>query len=260
MCGCIRGKERRNLGTDDILRKRQATRKKRNHEYKTPRANSYLIVTEGTRTEPLYFWGLQKLIQQTVGGHVNIVAPQIDIHGEGISTMNLLAAAERYVKSARILYQNVWIVFDKDDFQDFDEAIRKGEQMGYHVAWSNPSFEYWLYLHFDFSVASLPRDEWTRKLDEKFRQYHIGDGRYRKNDEAIYEHMNTHGGVNTAIRNARSRMKQYEDARSGMKGHESARSGISGTKGYIVPISPSAYDPGTMVYQLVEELTGYLGA
>lgn len=43
------------MGTDDLFKKRRAARKQRRYEYKTPRANSFLIVTEGERTEPLYF-------------------------------------------------------------------------------------------------------------------------------------------------------------------------------------------------------------
>ena len=40
------------MGTDDLFKKRRETRKQRQHETKTPKANSYLIVTEGKRTEP----------------------------------------------------------------------------------------------------------------------------------------------------------------------------------------------------------------
>lgn len=72
------------MGTDDLFKKRRADRKKRKHEYRMPRANSYLIVTEGTRTEPLYFRGIQKLIQDKLGGNVDVVElPVIDIKGEG---------------------------------------------------------------------------------------------------------------------------------------------------------------------------------
>ena len=59
------------MGTDDLFKKRRETRKQRKHDYKTPRANSFLIVTEGERTEPLYFKGLQKLICEKIGGSVD---------------------------------------------------------------------------------------------------------------------------------------------------------------------------------------------
>lgn len=76
------------MGSDDLFKKRREARTQRKHEYKTTKANSYLIVTEGERTEPLYFKGMQKLIQEKVGGVVD--------------------------------------VFDKDDFDDFDQAIQEG--------------------------------------------------------------------------------------------------------------------------------------
>ena len=52
------------MGSDDLFKKRRQKRKQRKHEFKTPKANSFLIVTEGERTEPLYFKGLQKLIKE----------------------------------------------------------------------------------------------------------------------------------------------------------------------------------------------------
>lgn len=115
------------MGTDDIFKKRRAARKQRKHEFKMPKANSYLIVTEGKRTEPLYFKSLQKLILQKIGGRVEVVeAPVIEISGEGCSTEKLIEAADRIVKDAKMIYQNVWLVFDRDDFMDFDTAIRNG--------------------------------------------------------------------------------------------------------------------------------------
>ena len=46
------------MGSDDLFKKRREARKKRSHEFKTPKANSYLIVTEGECTEPYYFNGV----------------------------------------------------------------------------------------------------------------------------------------------------------------------------------------------------------
>lgn len=225
------------MGSDDLFKKRRAERKQRRHEYKVPKANSYLIVTEGKRTEPFYFNGLKKLIAEKVGGMVNVIeAPMIDIEGKGTSTGKLIELAEKIVKEAKVIYQNIWIVFDKDDFEDFDQAIKEGTERGYHIAWSNQSFEYWLYLHFNYTDSALHRDEWNRKLDEIFKQYQLGDGGYRKNYENIYELVDTFDGVNTAIRNAKRRMSGYDPLRE----------------------KPSQYDPGTQVHCLVEELKGYL--
>ena len=225
------------MGTDDIFKKRRADRKRRNHEFKVPKANSYLIVTEGKRTEPLYFKGIQKLILQKIGGSVDVVeAPVIEISGEGCSTGKLIEVADRIVKEAKIIYQNIWIVFDRDDFSDFDRAIDIGISKGYKMAWSNQSFEYWLYLHFEYSDSALHRDEWTKKLNDIFKKFQLGDGCYRKNYENIYDIVDIFGGVNTAIKHAKSRMKDYDKR----------------------IIKPSQYDPGTMIFQLVSELKKYL--
>lgn len=225
------------MGTDDLFKKRREARKQRKHEYKTPKANSYLIVTEGERTEPLYFKGLQNLIKDKIGGMVEVVeAPVIDVYGEGCSTGKLIEVTEQMIKKANILYQNVWVVFDKDDFEDFDQAINDGKDKGYKIAWSNQSFEYWLYLHFYYSDSALHRDDWSEKLDSIFKQYHLGDGTYQKNYEDIYNMVDSFDGVNTAIKNAKRRMAAF-------------REGVD---------NPSEYDPGTMVYRLVQELKVYL--
>lgn len=225
------------MGTDDLFKKRREARKQRQHDIRTPKANSYLIVTEGKCTEPLYFEGLRKLISEKIGGTVDIVAnPTIEICGKGCATSKLIEVTEQMVKEAKILYQNVWVVFDKDDFEDFDEAVKEGLRKGYKVAWSNQSFEYWLYLHFNYSDAALHRDEWNKKLDEIFAEYNLGNGIYQKNYENIYELVNTYDGVNTAIKNAKRRMTNF-------------RIGID---------KPSEFDPGTTVHELVRELKSYL--
>lgn len=225
------------MGSDDLFRKRREERKQRRHEYKNPRANSFLIVTEGKCTEPFYFEGLGKRIKEKVGGTVEIVEkPVVDIYGEGCSTGTLIDVADQIVKEAKIIYQNVWIVFDRDEFRDFDQAIKAAEDKGYHVAWSNPSFEYWLYLHFHYSDSALYRKEWNRKLDEIFKQYHLGDGKYAKNYKNIYEQVDVFDGVNNAINNAKRRMSRFNREE----------------------YKPSEYDPGTTVHKLVEKLKRYL--
>ncbi|MCI9251940.1 MAG: RloB domain-containing protein [Lachnospiraceae bacterium] len=225
------------MGSDDLFKKRREDRKRRQHEYKNPKANSFLIVTEGERTEPFYFKGMEKLIKEKLGGVIDIIeAPIIDIHGEGCSTGKLIETAERFVKDAKILYQNIWVVFDKDDFEDFDQAVREGMRKGYKLAWSNQSFEYWLYLHFYYSDSALHRDGWNKKLDEIFKQYHLGTGKYQKNYENIYNIMNTYGSVDLAIKNAKRRMADFEKRDR----------------------KPSEYDPGTTVYKLAEELKQFI--
>lgn len=225
------------MGTDDLFKKRREERKRRDYGFKQPRANSFLIVTEGKKTEPLYFKGMQKLIEERIGGTINVVEiPLIDIFGEGIATRKLIEKTEELVNRAKVIYQNIWVVFDKDDFEDFDQAIEEAEKRGYKVAWSNQCFEYWIYLHFYYSDSALHRDEWSRKLNEIFQQYDLGDGMYQKNDADIFANADRYDGVNTAIKHAKRRMAEFDRIKR----------------------KPSEYDPGTTVYLLVEELKNYL--
>ncbi len=227
------------MGTDNIFKKRQKQRAKRKSEIKVPKANSYLIVTEGERTEPLYFGGLKKLIEEKLGGNIDIKeagAISIEICGEGRSTNRLIEMTEKIVRDSTILYQNIWVLFDKHDFDDFDEAIKAGKDKGYNIAWSNQCFEYWLFLHFFYSDSALHRTEWVQKLDEIFKNLNIKKGKYQKNYEDIYEIVNTYGSTEVAIKNAKRRMANFDINRE----------------------KPSEYDPGTQVHILVAELCTYL--
>ncbi len=104
----------------------------------------------------------QMQAENQIGGNIEVVeVPEIEIHEEGCGTGKLIEVTERIVKEARILFQNVWVVFYKDDFEDFDHAIAVGQKKEYKIAWSNQSFEYWLYLHFYYSDSALHREEWN---------------------------------------------------------------------------------------------------
>ena len=48
----------------------------------------------------------------------------------------------------------------------------------------------WLPTYFSAAIKHrmfLHRDEWNKKLDEIFKQYNLGDGKYQKNYENIYD-------------------------------------------------------------------------
>lgn len=51
------------MGTDDLFKKRREARKQRQYEKRQPKANSFLIVTEGERTEPYLFFRSEKINQ-----------------------------------------------------------------------------------------------------------------------------------------------------------------------------------------------------
>lgn len=217
------------VGTDDLFKKRRKEKKGRQHEMRLPKADSIFIVTEGEKTEPAYFQALASKVIAARGGNIDV-----RIEGLGRGTTSLVEKAAELLARSPKVFQHVWVVFDKDDFDDFDEAILLAREYGFNVAWSNQAFEYWLLLHFEFSDAALDRSDWTRKLDALFRQRGIREKGYEKNLSDIYEIVTTFGSEQFAISNAKC-------MRDGFKGR-----------------SPSSCDPSTTVYELVELLNSFL--
>lgn len=223
------------MGSDDLFKKRHAKLQERKKETRTPKPNSFLIVSEGEKTEPLYFDGLANYINEKYGKSIDIEKPLITPRGEGKCTVGLVEKAAKIAARAPIRYSQVWVVFDKDDFDDFDEAVALAEKYGFRVAWSNQSFEYWIYLHFNFSDSALHRDDWVDKLSKIFKDLGINDTGYLKNDPNIFKIATTYGSLKFAVSNA-----------------------IRVAKSYNNKTKPSLCDPCTMVYLLITELKPYL--
>lgn len=58
--------------------------------------------------------------------------------------------------------EHVWVVFDRDEHCDIDEAMRNAYANGIEVAFSTPSFDLWLLLH--FAPGPPPRVSGDNKL------------------------------------------------------------------------------------------------
>lgn len=118
---------------------------------------SFLIVCEGEKTEPDYF----KAFRMT--------AATIKAVGQAMNTMTLVNKAisirEADQKRKRV-YDQCWVVFDKDDFpaKDFNQAIQLAEKNGFRVAYSNQAFEYWFLLHYNLYTGAIHRNQYKDVL------------------------------------------------------------------------------------------------
>lgn len=92
------------MGTDEFFKKRRARLDERKKELKTPMPNSFLIVSEGTKTEPYYFDGLAKYINEKYGNGIDVEKPLIDTCGEGRCTVSLIEETDRIVSRSKIIY------------------------------------------------------------------------------------------------------------------------------------------------------------
>lgn len=155
----------------------------------------FLIVCEGERTEPNYFKELVKDRYSEVRSE--------EIVGEGRSTCALVKRTEEIrdmlERQRQLKFDRVWVVFDKDDFNDFNEAIVLAESKGYGAAWSNEAFELWYLLHFVYLDSAISRADYIKKLENEIRKADgCGDFRYRKNAPGIYRLLQRIGNESQA--------------------------------------------------------------
>lgn len=143
----------------------------------------FLIVTEGKNTEPSYFEHLKNMCPNVF----------LKVEGMGMGTSNLVNSVKSIKceeeKKARINFDEVWVVFDKDTFSDFDEAIKLAERKKYKVAYSNQAFEYWIILHFyDHQGGSMDRKRYVKKINQGLENFKLKyDKRSKKIDDKIFE-------------------------------------------------------------------------
>lgn len=128
-------RQRQRLTPD--LRRRRATRNPR---------KSFLIFCEGANTEPGYFKAIRR----------RYIRALIDIEiisGVGVP-MTIVDLAREEIKLRRgnkegswEMRDEIWVVFDRNEHQRFDEAVQLCRDNKIFVARSNPCFELWLILH-----------------------------------------------------------------------------------------------------------------
>lgn len=189
-----------------------------------------LIVTEGTKTEPNYFFALKELINGKGNNRV-----QLEIKGSGKNTTDLFEYAKKLADKSLNGYRNVWLVYDLDDFphdrfnitERLCEENSVEDEITYHAIWSNQCIELWFLLHFSYMHSDLRRNEYFPKLTECLKE----NGKYMKNRSDMFEILLPH--LDTAIANA----KKLNEENKGR--------------------TPAQSTPGTKMYELMEKFKPY---
>ncbi|MFZ5910717.1 MAG: RloB family protein [Chloroflexota bacterium] len=173
----------------------------------------FLIVCGGEKTEPNYFRSFR----------VNAV---VEVKGTGRSPMGVVEYAQK-IRCEE--YTQVWVVFDRDDFdaEEFNRSIRQAGETGFRVAYSNEAFELWYVLHFGYQNTALSRRDYQKILTEKLGKT------YKKNDIHLYADLLAR--QNEAIANAQRLFEVHQPYHN-----------------------PAADNPCTTVHLLVMELNKYL--
>lgn len=137
---------------------------------------SIIIYTEGKNTEPFYFEKLQKLCLNSIVIKVipcgkSTLAVIEDAKNDFTDKYGNVLKDDKGVlfkkKSDNTLYNQVWCVFDEDNFKGkFNDAIHKAKSLGFNIGISNKCFELWLYLHFHLQQECKSNDDYKRLLTE----------------------------------------------------------------------------------------------
>lgn len=165
-------------------------------------AECTLIVCEGAKSEPLYFKDLRRRLRLT--------AVQVDVYGEECDS-DPISVVEFAIKKKEErdrlsrsgttqlpAYETVWCVCDCEASHHnptLQAAIDKANSLNYmQLALSNPAFEYWYLLHFEFTTRPfMNADEVINALEKHLPAYQKNSSQFGH----LFEQMDT------AIENAK---------------------------------------------------------
>ncbi len=173
------------MGSDDLHKKKKKRKQREVKEARDRAKNSVLIFSEGEKTEPLYFNEIKEYIKNKTSKQIK----NIEVKGFGKSTVSLLNAVEEELQKSYeyVSEKDIWIVFDRDSFEDFDKAIELIQEKGYNAIWSNECFELWYLLHFQNYTVNNGRQDYYCKLDKHFKSnFKIG---YEKSCKNIFSKL-----------------------------------------------------------------------
>jgi hypothetical protein len=196
---------------------------------KTPsrEARDEVLVVCGGQTERIYFDEFTKVFRPSLG-NVRVITA---VEPKNPTQVVDYALKERHKNDS---HNSIWCIFDKDIFDDFDEAISYAKQNNVRVAFSNQAFEVWFINHFRLLESAMHRNKYKKELS-KWLSF-----TYDKSKDSILkvcEVLLTEEKVKTAMDNSRA-------------GYERHRVNA-------VSLNPSVFESCTTVYWLTEELLNW---
>ena len=176
------------MGRDNQAKDRQLLRK----VAKEARRASYariLIVTEGSKTEPLYLEEI-RATYQLHSANVQVQPGQL-----GTAPIQVVRFAQKLFEEGDLhkgirpkSFDQVYAVFDRDDHSSYFNALNLAKSLdgklrnadrqpvNFKAIASNPNFELWLLLHYEDIQHPLHRDEVMTRLKQHISGYDKGTG------------------------------------------------------------------------------------
>jgi hypothetical protein len=145
------------------------------------RNRTILIICEG-QTEEQYFKSFPVLTATIKPIHT------------GSSKTALVESVAKYKRGES--YDEIWCVFDFDvdpvkqgQNEDFNRAILKAKQLGYHCAYSNDAFELWFILHYQLIDQQQHRDFYYQLLSKKWGINYLKEGKSLRFASQLYPRL-----------------------------------------------------------------------
>lgn len=170
-----------------------------------PRREPYatvLVVCEGERTEVEYLKGLCRARR--------LSSANITVVGRGTDPVNVVRfAIEKAQREGG--WDHVYCVFDRDRHANFAQAVDQlhhatVEGTQFHDGVTNPCFEFWILLHFEYSTRPYTGAGPRSPCDMVIARLKQHLPHYQKNDADLFEKLETR--VPDAIRHA-ERLVEY---------------------------------------------------
>ena len=162
-------------------------------ERKQNRRASYdriLIVSEGSKTEPLYF--------KEIRAAYRLNTANVEVQPGGLGTepiqvvqyaRDLFTHGDPHKRIRAKAFEQVFAVFDRDDHRTYFDALQLANSLDgqlrndekqpvvFRAIASVPDFELWLLLHYEDIQHFLHRDEVMRRLRQHIPGYEKGAGK-----------------------------------------------------------------------------------
>lgn len=170
-----------------------------------------ILACEGEKTERFYFETLFKKLYQHLSKASCVIAKHEHTNPTGV-LKDLLSYRDISTGNTYKTFEHRWIVIDRDaekvggggnSVNEFNSALSQANAKSVRVAYSNPCFELWFLLHFDYINTPLTRDEAQKRLSRKLGV------QYRKSSATMFDVLEPNLG--NAIRNAERLFKQMEN-------------------------------------------------
>lgn len=168
----------------------------------------FLIVCEGKETEPNYFRSFIK----NRWSEIQTIHPTIEGCGKG--TCQLVKEAKKIRKDLEqkreAKFDRVWLVFDKDDFKDFNKAIRAARKEDMQCAWSNEAFELWYCLHFQNIKTAIHRNQYIKIIERAIKKASQQKNyKYNKASTEFYKALQKYGSEEQAVERAKQLRNKF---------------------------------------------------